>query len=86
MRHIIIIEPAKSRYMALTGQAKTIFRRIILNLARMKVYSIKDEIVNIVQAQNGRKHIHFNDHKHFEIAFAIEQNGEMVIADFKCLF
>jgi hypothetical protein len=68
MRHIIIIEPARSKYTRLTGQARTIFNRISLNLARMKVYSIKDEIVNIKPGPNNRKHVHYNDHKHFEIA------------------
>lgn len=86
MRHISIIEPARSKYTRLTGQAKTIFNRLSLNLARMNVYSIKNEIINIKPGLNNRKQIHYNDHKHFEMAFAIEQDGEMVIADFKCLF
>jgi hypothetical protein len=86
MRHITIIEPAKSKYQRLTGQSKTIFNRIALNLARPTVYSIKNEIINIKPGPDSRKHIHYNDNKDFEIAFAIEQTGEMVIADFKCLF
>jgi hypothetical protein len=86
MRPITIIEPAKSMYLDLTGQARTIFNRISLNLARMSVYSVKNEIIAIWHGPDNRKHIHYNDRKHFEIAFAIESNGEMVIADFKCLF
>ena len=86
MRHIVIIEPARTKYSGLTGQAKKIFNRICLNLARLKEYSIKDEIINIKTVPSGRKHIHYNDHKFFEMAFAIEKDGEMVIADFRALF
>jgi hypothetical protein len=86
MRHITIIEPARSKYSSLNGQARTIFNRISLNLARMKEHAIKDEIINIKSVPSGRKHIHYNDHKHFELAFAIEPDGEMVIADFRVLF
>lgn len=86
MRQVTIIEPAKTKYSKLTGQKRVVFNRIVLGLARLKEYKIKDEIVNIVLTPSSRKQIHYNDSKHFEIAFAIETSGEMVIADFKCLF
>ena len=86
MRQITIVEPAKAGYKTLSGQAKTIFNRTILNLARLKIYQVKNEIINLCIGPNGRKRMHYNDHKYFEIAFSIEPDGEMVVADFKCLF
>ena len=87
MKEIVIVEPAKSKYMLLTGQKKETFNRIVLTMARYKKYTIKDFILR-VSADAGQqiKKIHYNDKQYFEIAFAINIHGKLIVSDYKCLF
>lgn len=58
MKEIIILEPAKSKYMLLTGQKKEVFNRFVLTMARYKEYTIKDFIMR-EKSQKDQKKVGF---------------------------